>query len=449
MQEYFYDLATALEKKLHADEVCLCNFSGEESDFIRFNQSKIRQAGYVTQRYFNLELIQGQRHVAINLSLNGDYPADLALLHSQLKKLRQVLPDVAEDPYLLYAKENCSSAQQAPNELPPAGENAQNILTLAGQSAQNHGNALDLVGIYASGGIYRGFANSLGQRNWHSSYSFNFDWSCYHREDKAVKAQYAGGRWDKQTFEAKLQHIQEQLSVLRKPSRTVNPGMYRVYLAPAALSEIIQMMNWGGFSLKARRSKQSPLLHMLEKPKRKLSPLLNLQENTAQGVGPSFQEQGFIKPPQVSLIIAGECHEALVSPRSAQEYKIPGNGANSNESQEAADLGAGALAMGKSVEALHQGIYINNLWYLNYSDRAAARITGMTRFATFWVENGEITAPINVMRFDDTIYRILGDKLLDLTREREFILDSDTYGRRSTDSKRLPGALVEEFKFTL
>lgn len=40
------------------------------------------------------------------------------------------------------------------------------------------------------------------------------------------------------------------------------------------------------------------------------------------------------------------------------------------------------------------------LWYLNFSDRPGGRITGMTRFASFWVEDGRIVAPLNVMRFD-------------------------------------------------
>ena len=64
---------------------------------------------------------------------------------------------------------------------------------------------------------------------------------------------------------------------------------------------------------------------------------------------------------------------------------------------------------------LGTGLYIGNLWYLNFSDRAACRTTGMTRFGTFWVEGGEIVAPIDVLRFDDTAYHLLGDRLAGLT----------------------------------
>jgi predicted Zn-dependent protease len=73
----------------------------------------------------------------------------------------------------------------------------------------------------------------------------------------------------------------------------------------------------------------------------------------------------------------------------------------------------------------------------------------MTRFATFWVERGRIVAPVTPMRFDDTVYRMLGENLAQLTRERELLPDVSTYGERSTSSSRLPGALITSLKFTL
>ncbi|NIP93742.1 MAG: hypothetical protein GWO24_09895 [Akkermansiaceae bacterium] len=53
------------------------------------------------------------------------------------------------------------------------------------------------------------------------------------------------------------------------------------------------------------------------------------------------------------------------------------------------------------------------------------------------------------MRFDDTLFRILGENLRGLTRQREFLPSPDTYGSRSLRSSRLPGALVEKLAFTL
>jgi predicted Zn-dependent protease len=98
---------------------------------------------------------------------------------------------------------------------------------------------------------------------------------------------------------------------------------------------------------------------------------------------------------------------------------------------------------------LDTGLYISNLWYCNFSDRNHCRITGMTRFACLWVEQGRPVAPVNVMRFDESIYHILGDCLEGLTREHEYILDPGSYTWRSHASARLPGALVNDFTLTL
>jgi len=53
------------------------------------------------------------------------------------------------------------------------------------------------------------------------------------------------------------------------------------------------------------------------------------------------------------------------------------------------------------------------------------------------------------MRFDDSIYSMLGNNLLALTQQQDFILDPDTYSQRSTASIKLPGALIENFTLTL
>ena len=121
------------------------------------------------------------------------------------------------------------------------------------------------------------------------------------------------------------------------------------------------------------------------------------------------------------------------------EYEFPG----------ALELAAGHLNSADILKELDTGLYINNLWYLNFSDRNACQITGMTRFACFWVEHGEIQAPVNVMRFDDSVYNLLGTNLLGLTRERELLLDPGTYGQRSNHSMELPGVLVRDLRLTL
>ncbi|MDJ0522614.1 MAG: metallopeptidase TldD-related protein [Planctomycetota bacterium] len=440
MQSYFHEIADHLTSQLQGDEVYTCSFSGEDSDFVRFNQGQVRQAGSVVQRGASVDLIQGQKHAAGWATLTGEAEADKARLTALVKRLREKLPHLPEDPHLLYATDVQSSEHVGDNKLPAPEHSLEEIRSSAG------GN--DLVGIYAAGAIGRGFANSLGQRNWYETWNYNLDWSLHHAGDKAVKAGYAGFEWDDATFRRKVEVAGRQMDALAREPRTISPGHYRVYFTPAAVNDLVGILSWGGFGLQAHKARQTPLLKLVE-GEASMSEAVTLRENTAEGIAPNFQGSGFIRPAAVTLIEGGRYKDCLVSPRSAKEFDVPTNGASAHESPESLDMAAGSLPTDEAITRLEKGIYVGNVHYLNYSDRSTCRTTGMTRFATFWVEDGEIVAPLNVMRFDETMYRALGDKLLGLTSEREMILDSQTYGARSTGSGRMPGALVEDFTFTL
>jgi len=262
-----------------------------------------------------------------------------------------------------------------------------------------------------------------------------------------VKSGFAGFAWDSVAFERKMADARERLALIGRPARALAPGSYRAYLAPSAMEEIAALLCWGAFSGRALATRQSPLMKMQDG--QALDPRVSLAEDTAEGVAPAFQAEGFARPARVPLIERGALVGSLVSPRTAREFALPENGANAAEMPESLAMAGGDLPAADALAALGTGLAIGNLHYLNYSDRPAARITGMTRFATFWVEGGEVVAPVDVLRFDDTLYRMLGTNLEALTAETEFILDAGTYRSRQLASVRLPGALVSEMTFTL
>ena len=435
MRDVFFGLIEKIQTRLQRGEVLLANFAGERSDFVRFNHGKVRQAGSVEQGALTLRLVHRKRQAAATIAVGGAGDD----LFPVLEKLRAALAGLPEDPWLLINEAPQSSATERPGVLAPADA----VVEQTVQAARGR----DLVGFYAGGTIHRGFANSLGQRNWHEVDSFNFDWSLYLRDDQAVKTGYAGFDWQPARFLETVARAAGELELIDRPQRRLEPGEYRAYLAPRAVDELMGLLAWGGFSAKARATKQSPLLRMQEG--HRLSPRVNLVENTAGGVAAGFQGEGFVKPASVTLVREGALADALVSPRSAKEYNLETNAANGREAPESLELGPGTLEKDQALGALGDGLYISNLWYLNYSDRPAGRITGMTRFATFWVEGGRIAAPVSPMRFDDSIYRMLGENLIDLTRERELMLDPSTYEARSTASARLPGLLLRALRFTL
>jgi len=439
MESYFNELAAAADHARSPGERYTMNFSAEETDFVRMNRGKVRQPGHVEQRYIEIDLIRGARHASHLLSLAGELATDSKAIEAAFAGLREALPELADDPHLLLPTTVASTRHERQESLPPSEAIVETMLGMA----SGH----DLVGILAAGPVYRGFASSDGQRNWHATTTFNLQWSLYYRADKAVKCAYTGFSWRDAELQARMSDAVVQLALVSRPPKSLLPGKYRAYLPPSALREVADMLAWGGFSARALATQQSPLAKM--RTNVRLDPRIAISEDIATGVAPAFQAEGFTRPDNVPLIADGALVGSLVSPRTAREFDLRANGANAGESPEALAMAGGKLAARDALAALDTGIAVGNLWYLNYSDRPACRMTGMTRFATFWVENGKIIAPVNVLRFDDTLYRMLGDNLEALTAERELLLESNTYGSRTLASATLPGALLSELNFTL
>lgn len=440
MRDYFFELADYVATRSGGGEVVLLWLSGEESDFVRFNRTRVQQAMHVRQGVLTVTLVSGRKRLGSSVSLTFDRDADRGTLDALLAGMRGDLALAPEDPYLRYATDVRSTESIASSSLPDTGH----VIERAMREAEGR----DLVGFYASGPVVRGFANTLGQRNWHETAWFDFNWSLYLRADKAVKTGYVGTAWDDGEFGRRMRTASERVALLDRTPRHVEPGRYRAFFLPAAMTEFLGALAWGGFSEKGRRSRQSTLGRLYD-GLATLSPLVTIGETTAGSVAPSFQEDGYVRPDRSVFVDRGRPAGTLVSPRTAAEYSIETTAANGSETPESLDLAAGTLDTEAALRELGTGLFVSNLWYLNYSDRQACRLTGMTRFASFWVEDGRIVAPLVPVRFDDTVYRMFGDGLVALTREVDTLPDGDTYGGRSTRFMSTPGALVDDFAVVL
>ena len=440
MRAEFDQLAQAVCQPVAGTDRVKLFYSAESSDFIRFNHAAVRQATHVSQRYGTVSVVSGARQATGRVTLTGDVAADTQALLAERAQLVAQLPLVPEDAFLQLPTEVTATERDTGGHLPTAGQ----VI----DAVASHATGTDLVGFYAGGPVARGFADSRGQRNWHRVESFHFEWCLYRAGDQAVKSAYAGTHWDESAFAAKVAAAREQVELLSRPRKTLAPAEYRVYFSPVAVADLLGTLSWGGFGHKDLQTGVSTLIQA-HRGQSQFHPSVCLVEDTAQGIAPRFQADGFVKPDNVLLVDAGRVAGTLVSPRSAKEYGVAANGAGAEESPESLAMAGGTLAPSDVLRALDTGVYISDLHYLNYSDRQACRMTGMTRFACFWVENGKLVAPISVMRFDDSLLRMFGPGLLALTQAPELVPDSLTYEERRLRSVTAPGAIVEGFRFTL
>ncbi|MDE1182448.1 TldD/PmbA family protein [Paraburkholderia sp.] len=436
---HFALLADAIDTLLSGDEVALTRLSAEQSDFIRFNDGKVRQIGQVSQGKLTIRLIDGAKQAYSSLTVCGDPAADLRDIADALSTLRDGLRDAPDDPHLLYDTTQWHQATRRSGKLPTPDA----LLCIVSECARG----VDFVGFYAGGPVMRGFASSRGSRGWYEVSNFSFSWSLYDPSGRAIKSTYAGDHWDDSVFAAKVEQAAARLPVLGRTPRALSPGRYRTYFAPSAVLELVGSASWTGFSARANASARSPLFR-LHNGEVGFDPRVSMTEDLSLNVAPRFNGDGYQRD-SVALIRDGRSAGQLTNARSAREYGLTPNGAPASEAPESLSMAGGDLDAADILSALDTGLYVGNLWYVNFSDRMNCRLTGMTRFATFWVERGQIVAPVDAMRFDDSLYRLLSSELERLDAQPELLLSDGTWGERETGGWKLPGLLARSFELTL
>jgi predicted Zn-dependent protease len=428
-------VAQGLFNELHENEAMTVDYRGEDTDFIRWNQSKVRQNTSVRQKELSFVFQKEGRRLKKTLSVQGSKEWDLIEARKLLQEARQEALVLPPDPYLVPFTNNGHSEALFRGQL----LKGEDLITAIATPAAKH----DLAGLYAGGTIEVGNSNSKGQNHWFTNESFFMDYSLYNGE-RAVKSCYAGFDWKQPAFEANLSLAAEQLAVMDRPRKKLEPGKYKVYLAPAAVAELTTMFSWNALSYRAYKTGNSALKKLQEK-ERKFSPHFTMSENFHLGLTPRFNELGELAPEKLLLVKEGELQQLLISSRSAKEYGVHGNHATSSEGPRALEIAPGSLAKKDILDAIGTGLYLANLHYLNWSDLQNARITGMTRYACLWVENGKVIAPIEDMRFDVSLYDILGDGLLAVTDFQEVDPSVDTYLQRSLGGQKSAGHVDEGF----
>lgn len=434
---------------LQTNEIMSLSLSSEDSQFFRFNDGKVRQATHVQQNTVEmLNQIDG-RQTLYSFQLTGQHEHDLAQGQALLERSRQESKKLQRDPFFVPLKNYGESDESHTVKLPSAAEVVDSI-------ASAHAGASS-AGLYAGGPAVRAIRNSQGQNHWFSTDRFFYNYSLYTKNaagaNKAVKACYAEKEWNSKALSNHVHDQQVLLRQLEKPNKKLTPGGYRVYFAPAAVSELAQTLAMGSFSYGAYKRGRSPFARLAE-GQEKLSEKISFGENFALGLSPRFNSLGEVSDTQVPVVKNGILQSFLIGSKSAQEFGGKANGAEpggmwSSEGFRSLEIQPGGLPAKTALKALGTGVYAGNLHYINWSDLSTARVTGMTRFACFWVENGEIVAPIEDMRFDDSFYQFFGANLVDLTQETELEPATDTYSQRRLGGMRIPGALVDGFRFTL
>jgi predicted Zn-dependent protease len=439
LEQHFYQTGRTYIESLSKEENLTLSLNAEKTFFTRFNGSKVRQMTDVVQGVLTLKFQKDSRTITHSISFLGN-STDEERVEATLGNLRSEATQLPKDPHYVEIKNNGNSSQIHAGQLLEEGEENPTILKPIADK--------DFCGIYTSGIIYNGNMNSKGQQHWFSTESYYIDYSLYSPNQKAVKGCFAGTNWSDEEYSTNINKSKKLLEIMEREPKHVKKGSYRTYLASAAVNDMLDLMCWNGFSRSSMEKNGGPLKGLFDKSAT-LSSEFNLNEDFSLGLVPLFNNDGEVSSEKIEIVKNGKLENLLISSRTAKEYSIPGNGASTSESPRSLVLAAGTLKEEDILKELGTGLYLSNLWYLNWSDMQKGRITGMTRYACFWVENGEIICPIKDLRFDESLYNFFGGKLIAMTEHREIIPNTSTYFSRGIGGTQVPGILVDDFTFTL
>ena len=440
MENKFRNISKVIYSHLKKDELLTLTFTGEESQFIRLNNAKIRQTGLVNDADIHMKMIANGRTCTGSFTLSGNDDIDTKRARFEIERMRLESTQILEDPYLIIP-EGSGSSREIKNSN---GLNFKDAVDAILPVIQG----VDFVGILSNGKMYRGNSNSLGQEHWFETDSFSLDYSLVATNHQMVKGTFAGTDWDQNQYEHYLKQSKNKLELMELSPVKLETGKYKTWFEPAAVSDFLSMFSWNGISEASIQQGCSGFGKMRNDNVR-LSSKFSISEDFSLGLVPKFNSDGEVSAEELKIISSGELKNTLVSSRTANEYDKTSNFAESGEYLRSPSMEPGSLDQSDVLKQIDKGLYLSNIHYLNWSDNPNGRITGLTRYACFWVENSEIVGPINTMRFDDSFYNYFGDNLLEVGNKTEFIPNTSTYGNREIGGTTCPGILADSFALTL
>ena len=98
MEKLFNTLAEKLINQLDVDEYLKISIDGEHSQFIRFNESKVRQSGIVEDVSLYMNIIKEGKTCSGSFTLTDDWASNEKLALLELNRLRTEVINLPKDP---------------------------------------------------------------------------------------------------------------------------------------------------------------------------------------------------------------------------------------------------------------------------------------------------------------------------------------------------------------
>ena len=189
-------------------------------------------------------------------------------------------------------------------------------------------------------------------------------------------------------------------------------GRYEAVLGPEATGELLGFLPDVGFSgtlaaagIGITGRAGQPLA----------SALVDVADDGGADVGLpiGFDIEGVTKR-RVDFFTAGRVGEAVTDRATAAALGRPSTGHAHIAREQVPEptaanivMTGGTLTEDELIAQVERGVYLQRFWYTRLVDRVAGTITGVTRDACFLIEDGRLTAPLDGMRFTESVLTVL------------------------------------------
>jgi predicted Zn-dependent protease len=398
----------------------------------RFARNEITSAGDVDDTTVSVTVAHGKRHATT--STNQTDRASLERAVGQAAAVAELAPEDPERMPVLGRQKyvRAADAWDAATSKLGAGARAAAARTAIDQAAADK---LAVAGFYWHQAGVRGVGTSAGLRATHRSTGVQFSMT-------ARTADATGSGWSAAAANKAgdvdapaLARIAIDKAVRSAKPRKLDPGRYTVVLEPAAVADLVGFLTW---SLDARRADEGR--SFFSKPgggnrlgEKLFGDAITLRSDPTSADTPAapFDGEGLALAP-TTWIEKGVVKALTYSRYWAEKQKVSPTGQPTTfhlraETAEATpDLLAG----------VKRGVLVTRFWYLRSVDPQTLLVTGLTRDGVFLIENGQVVAPVNNFRFNDSPATMLA---------KADAFTATTV--RASRSLRVPGLRTHDFNF--
>jgi len=237
-----------------------------------------------------------------------------------------------------------------------------------------------------------------------------------------------------------------------EPPRHVPPGRYTVILEEEAVAEMLGFLAYGALNGLEYLEGKSPFAGRLGE--RAYPSWITLRDDPtdARGANVSMDFEGVPKAP-LTLIREGTLEQVAWDSTTARRLGIKTTGhalpAPNPHGPMPLNLvlSPGAHTKSELVAQVERGLLITRFHYVNEVDPAKTLLTGMTRDGTFLIEDGHVTAPVQDLRWVESIEGVL-ERTRAVGDTMRLISEGPGYGIRFLMGSLVPALLVDDFEIT-